>query len=132
MSLYNMIFGENDKSTILLSAIGLKKEDFYRYRDAYLTENNNIAVYTRGGGGNRECNCETEDQNHTNSCVISMQDALRINKYYISDEDDGYDHTYATFYFKIPDKADFEGMDTEPDRNQFWDAFLRSVEGDHK
>lgn len=132
MSLYNLLFGENDKSEILLQAIGLTKDDFYRYRDAYLSENKEIAVYTRGGGGNRNCYCNKVDGKHEEACVIPIQNKLRKNPYYLKDEDDSYDITYATFYFKLPDKVNFEGMDTEPDRNLLWDAFLRGIEGDHK
>ena len=128
--LYNLVFGENDKSDILLRAIGLSKSDFYRYRDAYLSEDRNIAVYTRGGGGNRECYCDGVDDNHEESCVVPIQNKLRESPYYIRDEDDNFDNTYATFYFKVPEKVDFTSMDTEPDRDQFWDAFLRGLEGD--
>lgn len=51
MSLYNVLFGENEEATVLLGMIGATREDFGRYRDVYLnTEGNKIIVLTRVGG----------------------------------------------------------------------------------
>ena len=52
--MYNAIFGENPRAGALLACIGLTKADVGRYRDVWLTDKH-IAVYTRNGGGNREC-----------------------------------------------------------------------------
>lgn len=56
MSFYNMIFGKNPMSDVILATLGLTRSDVGRFRDVYLEEDT-IAVYTRNGGGNRECWC---------------------------------------------------------------------------
>jgi hypothetical protein len=88
MSLYNLIFGKNPISSILLAIIGLKECDVERFRDCFLGDNE-IQVYTRTGGGNRS--------DYKNLALIK-------NKYYKSDEDDDFDCTYATYYFNIPEE----------------------------
>ena len=55
MSFYNMINGYNPACVLLLPMLGRKIEEYTRFRDCFLTENNNIAVYTRAGGWNRNC-----------------------------------------------------------------------------
>jgi hypothetical protein len=55
VSMYNMLFGVSGAAPFLLAALGLKREDVYRFRDCYLSGDGEIALYTRGGGGNREC-----------------------------------------------------------------------------
>lgn len=87
MSLYNALFGTNPAASTLLDLLGLKPGNFYRFRDCYLTDNDEIAVYTRGGGGNREDNT-TDVAGHPN---------------YLRDEDDDFDCTYATYYFSLPE-----------------------------
>jgi hypothetical protein len=54
MSLYNMVFGQNPIADLLLGILGLTREDVGRFRDAFVSEGQ-IAIYTRNGGGNREC-----------------------------------------------------------------------------
>lgn len=90
MGLYNGIFGQNENAGALLYLLGLEDNDFYRYRDCYLSENSEIAVYTRGGGGNRD----------------GYDDEMFLDHpLYIKNEDDDFDSTYATFYFRIPENA---------------------------
>ena len=92
MSLYNMLFGKNPLSESILDVIGLKEEDCGRLRDVFVTEDEKIAVYTRNGASNRE----TE-------YIAEAIEKMRSNKYFISDSDDDFDCTYATFYFSIPE-----------------------------
>ena len=54
MSLYNMINGYNPDCLLILPMLGRKQEDYPRFRDCYVTDENNIAIYTRVGGGNTE------------------------------------------------------------------------------
>ena len=92
MSLYNLLFGENKDTNVLLGVIELTKQDFSRFRDIFLNkEGTKIIVLTRLGGGNRK---EYKER----------IEILRRNKYYIRDYDDDYDNTYAYFEFKIQDK----------------------------
>ena len=90
MSLYNLIHGENPLAAILLGLLGLSRDNVPRYRDCYWT-GNEIAVHTRTGGGNREGYQEANDE-------------LTKLPTYVRDEDDDFDSTYATFYFKMPEQ----------------------------
>ena len=96
MSLYNMLNGVNPATFFILPMLGQKHPDNYpRFRDCFVN-NNEIHVYTRVGGGNRNCEFgEEELQQHPN---------------YLRDFDDEYDSTYATYVFSIPDefKNDFD------------------------
>jgi beta-lactamase class A len=88
MSFYNLLFGVNPHTDIILALIGLKKCDIERFRNCGIDFNNKkIWVYTRTGGGNRE--------DYPNIL-------LTTNPYYLYDEDDDFDTTYATFYFRFP------------------------------
>lgn len=96
MSLYNMINGVNPATFFILPMLGEKHPDNYpRFRNCFV-DNNEIHVYTRVGGRNRNCEFgEEELQHHPN---------------YLRDFDDEYDSTYATYVFSIPDefKNDFD------------------------
>jgi hypothetical protein len=88
--MYNLIFGRNPMSDMILATLGLKKEDCGRFRDCFIF-NNEIAIYTRNGGGNREY-CQ------------NVFDTLEKHSCYLRDEDDDFDCTYATIYFKFPEE----------------------------
>ena len=88
--MYNMIFGQNKFADAILATLGLKQGDTGRFRDCFVA-NGKIAIYTRNGGGNRE-----EYQ-----CVI---DELAKHPCYSYDEDDEFDSTYATIYFRFPEE----------------------------
>jgi hypothetical protein len=135
MGLYNMIAGESPIADMLLESIGLKRESFYRYRDCYVNDGK-IAVYTRGGGGNRECYCddyiedddvtvEFEGEQHLEECVVLMQNQNRKHVLYLSDHDDDFDCTYATFYFKLPENMDF--IPEERRGAAMWDDFFDAI-----
>ena len=100
--LYNMLFGW-DPSCVLLAPM-LTDENpqhfFPRFRDCYLSDDKeHIEIFTRVGGGNRE---EYEDE---------IGD-MRSMPTYVSDYDDDFDCTYATFVFGVPDEwvNDFESV----------------------
>ena len=96
MSLYNMINGANPATFFILPMLGEKHPEQYpRFRDCFV-DGDEIHVYTRVGGGNRDCDFgEEELQQHPN---------------YLRDEDDDFDSTYATYIFSVPNewKEDFE------------------------
>ena len=54
MGFYNLVFGQNPISSVVLSTLGLTSSDCGRFRDCFIEEDR-IAVYTRNGGGNRDC-----------------------------------------------------------------------------
>ena len=92
MSLYNTLFGTNKEMPILLGMLGVNQEYFSRFRDAELIKGGTIIrVFTRLGGGNRECYEETWNK-------------IREHKFYKTDYDDNYDDTYAYIEFSIPNQ----------------------------
>jgi hypothetical protein len=76
--------------------LGRKQAEWPRFRDCWVTEEGNIAIYTRVGGGNRNCGYGEEQ--------------LYEDPDFLKTYDDEYDTTYATYEFKVPEKwkADFD------------------------
>lgn len=106
MSFYNLLFGENRLSDVLLKMLDLDRESVGRFRDCYL-QDGKIAVYTRNGGNNRDCWNYGEENAYSEKCdcpgcIITYR--LPKNPYYLWDEDDEFDSTYATIYFSFPGK----------------------------
>jgi len=95
--LYNLIFpGAFERGELLLPLLGVTRyADVGRFRDIWLEEDGTgriwLHLYTRNGGGNRADYAE----------AIAF---LRGHVAYERDEDDSYDSTYASFWFRIPDK----------------------------
>ena len=118
MSLYNMLFGVNNAAPVLLATLGLTVGDVPRFRDCYI-EGDNIVIHTRTGGGNREY-YEAEN------------DELQSNPFYVRDEDDDFDCTYANFYYRFPDEYAEElkamAANTESIKpSEKWTALLESL-----
>lgn len=114
MGLYNMLFGVNKLSPLILATLGLKPSDMGRFRDCYI-EDGKIAVYTRNGGGNRE----------------SYMPDFSANPHYLYDQDDDFDCTYATIYFKFPDEfaADLKAIESNTENHKpsdKWEALFAS------
>lgn len=119
MSFYNILFGSNNLSHVLLATIGLTVNDVPRFRDCYLM-GDKIVIYTRTGGGNRE------EYDSENSDLVN-------NPYYHDDYDDDFDSTYAYFEFNFPDKFknDLKAMsekqgDYSPSKN--WKHLIESLQ----
>lgn len=115
--LYNLVFGENRAADAILATLGLTREDCGRFRDCFVAQGE-IAVYTRNGGGNREEYQNTIDELAKHPC-------------YLRDEDDDFDCTYATIYFRFPDEfaEDLRKLDSgekfDPDAR--WQAALDAL-----
>jgi hypothetical protein len=185
VSLYGMLFGQNPAADVILGTLGLTKEGVGRFRDAYVADGQ-IAVYTRNGGGNRECwhaedpewgeeGCRHEayeaiedeiiekvgkpeecgcgshsiilstperHDHHTGrkvtvtryrclapasaecacyGCTITYR--LPQHPCYIRDEDDDFDSTYATVYFRFPE--DYAAGLAALDSGEAWDPDAR-------
>ena len=166
--MYGLMFGENPASEFLLALLDLTKDDVGRFRDAYVEKDGEeIAVYTRNGGGNRECwhvdspewgisSCKHEAREEETDEIVTLtpeeieakgykpinvfvggkrqaKTGKRIMKtcytclepasaecgctgcvigyrlpahpLYLRDEDDEFDSTYATIYFRTPEQA---------------------------
>lgn len=100
MSLYNILFGSNPLSSVLLKMIDVPAGEIPRFRDAYL-EGDSVVIYTRTGGGNDECYCETEGNTHEEGCYYEANRKLEGKDNFISMEYDDFDSTYAYFRFSV-------------------------------
>lgn len=90
MSLYNMINGFNPSCVFIMPMLGRKQEEWPRFRDCFVTDDNKIAIYTRVGGGNRWSGYGEEE--------------LYKDPNFIKTYDDDFDSTYATYEFEVPEK----------------------------
>lgn len=103
MSLYNLINGVRPSTFFVLPMLGKHPDEYPRFRDCFTSDpehpeyDDHIHVYTRTGGGNRE------DYEAENAAMASMPG-------YVADFDDGFDCTFASFVFKVPEKwkSDYE------------------------
>lgn len=90
MSMYNMLFGMNPQSDLLLAVLGLRKNDIERFRDVYVSKDGKtITIRTRTGGGNR-----SDYPNLTMRKLPTWQGS----------EDEEFDCTYADDMFAVPDE----------------------------
>jgi hypothetical protein len=92
--MYNVIFGENPAGKSLVELLQtVQPVEVGRYRDAWVERKGDslaIRVHTRNGGGNRE----------------SYDDpSMQAHPWYICDEDDSFDSTYADYWFRIDVEA---------------------------
>lgn len=133
MSLYNLLQGSNAKTSIILELSGLADVNFARFRDCWLDgARKRTCVYTRLGGGNRECyNCT--DDVHEAGCYGVTISELQALPTYRTDYDDDFDCTYATFEFAWPEAtadmlaalADEQGPPVSGDAR--WDAVFAKL-----
>lgn len=121
MSLYNLINGVNPLTLFLIPMLGDKHpSDYPRFRDVFLKDeehpeyDNHIHVYTRVGGGNRDCDFgEEELYEHPN---------------FVATFDDDFDSTYGTYIFSVPEKwrDDFDKL-SNGKINEFSDDYKNQV-----
>jgi hypothetical protein len=97
MSLYNIINRVDPVTFFILPMLGRHPDEYPRFRDCFVKDDehpeydDHIHVYTRTGGGNRE---RYESEN----------DAMRKMETFVTDYDDGFDSTYASWVFGVPEK----------------------------
>lgn len=112
MSLYNALHGTNPIAGLLMAFIGIDPAHVPRFRDCFITEDGNVAIHTRTGGGNRAFYDSEEScrKNYPEYFEVGddqpdgpWNEDLREVEGFIRDEDDDFDSTYATFYFKPND-----------------------------
>jgi hypothetical protein len=85
-----MMMGFNPACVVIMPMLGRKQDEYPRFRDCFVTDEDNIAIYTRVGGGNRDCGYG--------------EDELYKDENFITTYDDEYDNTYGTYEFKVPEK----------------------------
>lgn len=97
MSLYNMVNGVNQATFWVLPMLGKHPDEYPRFRDCFISDsehpqwNEHIHIYTRVGGGNRE------------DYVVEISELQEMHGY-VTDYDDYFDSTYASFVFVVPAK----------------------------
>lgn len=96
MSFYNALCGFSNACIWVMPMLGRKQEEWPRFRDCFVNNDNNIEIYTRVGGNNR-------NQGYG-------EEKLYEDPNFLETYDDDFDNTYATYVFKVPDrwKADFD------------------------
>jgi hypothetical protein len=122
MSLYNIMQGYNPMAWLVLKMLNLDRlDDIPRFRDAWISPQEELVIYTRSGGGNR---------NFYNQANYEMT----FVPGYIRDEDDSFDTTYALFYYKPP--VEYEelvkkivecGGDKRETTKEVWERLLEEV-----
>lgn len=91
MSLYNMMNGFNPACIFLMPMLGKKQEDYPRFRDCFLSDDEErIVIYTRVGGNNRNAGFGEE--------------ILYADPNFVKTYDDDFDSTYGYYEFNVPEK----------------------------
>lgn len=91
--LYNMIHGYNPACVWVLPLLGRHENEYPRFRDCYVEQKDGeylIVIYTRVGGGNRDCGFGEEE--------------LYKDPLFVETVDDNFDTTYAEYKFRVPEK----------------------------
>ena len=91
-----MINGVNPATFIILPMLGRHPNEYPRFRDCFVNKENQIEVYTRVGGNNRNCGYGEE---------VLYKDPNFVRTY-----DDDFDNTYGFYVFNVPEewKEDFD------------------------
>lgn len=117
MSLYNLLFGQNETAPALLALLNqVANLDPPRYRDCYF-DGEYIVVHTRTGGGNRE-DYELENA------------AMTEHPWYVDDADDDFDCTYADFRFRPPPEIAATLSKAEVTPAERWQLLLNALKAD--
>lgn len=142
MGLYDIVMGDGrqrERGALLLQILG--GPAVARFRDAWVEKGADgepvIAIYTRQGGGNRQCYCGENDREHVPAqCYAACNEELARHPLYVRDADDDFDSTYATFWFRLPGTlhADVRQALTEiacepVNMSQRWQAAIDRVRG---
>jgi hypothetical protein len=116
MSMYEMVFGPStmDRATVCAALLMNPSVDVdvsnLRLRDGWIEKQQDgtslIVLYTRNGGGNRQCYCDDYADTEgfvRGTCIGCYGDAATQHPNYVRDADDEFDSTYRTYWFTVPD-----------------------------
>ena len=115
MSFYNAIFGFNPACVVFMPMLGRKQDDYPRFRDCFLSDDNErIVIYTRVGGNNRGSGYGEEEL---------IKDPNFVRTY-----DNDFDSTYGYYEFNVPEKwkEDFEKI-VQGKMNEISDEYYNYV-----
>lgn len=94
--LYNLLCGVNPATFLILPMLDRHPDEYPRFRDCFVNEENQIVVYTRVGGNNRNS--------------LFNEKELYKDPNFVNTYDDDYDSTYGYYVFNVPEKwkSDFD------------------------
>lgn len=133
--LYNVVASDGhefERGSVLLAVLG--NPDVGRFRDAWVEKSDDgpvVAIYTRNGGGNRECWCDKGDHATYGACTAIKGEALTHHPLYLRDADDEFDRTYATYYFRVPEqyREALAAVASEPiNMSEHWLAVIAALD----
>jgi len=90
MSLYNLINGVNPATFFILPMLGKHPDEYPRFRDCFVGEEDTIVVLTRVGGANR-------NTGYGDDKIMGHPD-------FIKTYDDDFDNTYGYYVYSVPDR----------------------------
>lgn len=107
-TMYNLLFGVNPMTPLLLGFLETSADQVPRFRECYIDEQKRIVIYTRTGGGNRDWyESEASCRDHYPESFLGEDKPsgpwnadLRKLPGFLYDEDDEFDCTYASFYYQ--------------------------------
>jgi hypothetical protein len=125
MDMYKIALGDGHEeqrgSLYGRTILDLEREDVGRFRDAWAEIGDShgvpelrIAIYTRNGGGNRQ---DYEAQT----------EKMRQHPCYLFDQDDKFDSTYATYYFRFPPIVPAHLAETQGVTQEYWDKMYERI-----
>lgn len=121
MNMYNMINGVTPATFFILPMLGKHAYEYPRFRDCFLGNeeypeyDDHIHVYTRTGGGNRES-------------YQAENDEMRAMPDFVTDFDDSYDCTYASWVFRVPERWKDDFVKFKEGRiSEFSDAYKAEI-----
>jgi hypothetical protein len=105
--LYNLVHGVNPSTFLILPMLGKHPDEYYRFRDCFVSENDTILIFTRG---------KDEYNNLTNN-----PNFIKTWKWYE-------DETYHYYEFSVPDKwkSDFK-LITENDLHNVSKEYIDEI-----
>lgn len=116
MSLYGLVFGRQQAAPVVLALLERAPTDFGRFRDAWIEQTEagdlRLVVYTRCGGGNRESYFPKDIDQHP---------------LYLSDQDDDFDTTYASIFFRLPDVIPARLLEVLPEELRTTEVFYETL-----
>jgi hypothetical protein len=130
----------NHELVLFLSPFLPRRADhFPRFRDIFLGADDSaikgdIYIYTRMGGGNRECWGDCPNKEDGSLCPACDADALENDERCVHRYDDDFDCTYSTFVFRVSDddRADFDAVVNGGEKSERYVAAVETILADIK
>lgn len=90
MTTYNGLLGYDRSAPMVLDILDFQPQQFVRFRDAWIADVDELAVYTTLGGWRR-------------SAYHAVFEVMEKHPHYLRAVDDTVDTAFCTFYFSVPE-----------------------------